>query len=61
MIATGILAFVLLVCHKKIHDCNILHIYDENEKYNLLLLIIIFVIISSIVCFLNYNIFKGKK
>jgi hypothetical protein len=35
MIATGILAFILLVCHKKFHACNILNIYDNNEKINL--------------------------
>lgn len=61
MIATGILAFILLVCHKKFHACNILNIYDNNEKINLVLLIIIFVTISSIVCYLNYKLFANKK
>jgi hypothetical protein len=61
MIATGILAFILLVCHKKFHACNILNIYDNNEKINLVLLIIIFVTISSIVCYLNYKLFGNKK
>lgn len=61
MMATGILSFILLLCHKKMHDCNILNIYDNDEKTHLILLIIIFVIISSIVCYLNYKLFGNKK
>jgi hypothetical protein len=61
MMATGILAFILLLCHKKMHVCNILNIYDNDERTNLILLIMIFVIISSIVCYLNYKLFGNKK
>ena len=61
MISTGILAFILLMCHKKIHGCNIIHIYDKNEKIDLIFLIVIFVIMSSIVLYLNYKLFGNKK
>ena len=58
---TGILAFIFLIWHNKYHKCNILEIYDKNEKIELIIFLTIFVIISSIVCYLNYHLIKGKK